>query len=396
MYIITYSINFDTYAKVGNEALIGTWNSYINWKRGTFQSNKIYITNVVRDTTIDQEDYLEEQIKKRNFVTPAEWYGTNNQIIDDEPESQEWFWLDTFSNWCRYEVDELDKTSVALKLWDGLGTWEPVSIMMALCNYLDNYSLVKNYLYNLKFFKKGPSCPYDYGTGKVVYNPIKLAGHDMNAKPRDGQIRYSTVVLPKDSKSILYKTKMNLDYANAYYNKDYSTYARAFYGTPTEAQESTKAVNKDTKRQYIIGSELQPVPCVIKLSTGNLAICYDFVAQTNGENQGILRNIVNTVEGIETVPYEDATELNRKCKVIFGDGSDKTIEKDWKRYIIKDTTEEIKSDIKGESNETLYGSASLTNIMASSNMNSISIKAPRPNPTTNNKNIEDYIERWDK
>ena len=128
-------------------------------------------------------------------------------------------------------------------------------------------------------------------------------------------------------------------------------------------------------------------------NNGNLYLHYHFVVQTNGREHGILRNIVNTIneKGIE-----DISDLNSKCKTIFGDGADKTIDKDWKRYIIKDTTEEFKSDIKDSSDETLFNSASLNSIKSGDKMKPITLIAMRPNPTTSNKTIGDYLERWNK
>lgn len=404
IYIIAYSINYDISPRFVNSALPSTWTSYLNYKQGIYQKNEIHMINASRESTVSQDEYREEEIKTRSFMTPAEWYGTANQIIDDVPESQEWFWLDTLSNWCRYEISPFDKTSVMLCVWDGLGLWNPLVEILSFYMNHDNYALLRRYLYSPNFFKIGPICPNTLGMDNSmelkVYNPIKNGSKNVIGEvaqhPRDGQIRYSSILLLRDNKSILYKTKANMDYANVYYNMDYNTIARAFYPEHDSDQEAIMPLNKDEKRQYVIGSETQPVPCILKLANGNLAICYDFVAQTNGISQGILRNIVNTFEGIEGNEHEDTTELNRKCKVIFGDGSDKTIEKDWKKYIVVDTSEEIKSEIKNINDETLYSSTSLTQIRAGKMMANISITAPRPNPTTNDKNIEDYLERWNK
>ena len=398
IYIIVYSINYLTNKKIGNVALPETWTSYINTKIGIYEKNGIKIENVTRESNISQDEYLDREVKKGLYMTPSEWYGTQNQVIDDNPEAQEWFWLNTLSNWCRYEIETSDHTSVALKLWDGLGNWVPLYNILTSYALGDNYTLLRKYYYSPNFFKIGPSVPYNYDLGLHVYNPMKLGTYSIEKKdlPRDGQIRYATIVLLKDNKTILYKNKGNMDYANVYFHAEYNTYARYFYPEQEQTQAWIMPVNKDTKRKYVIGSETQPVPCIIKLANGNLSICYDFVAQTNGPDFGHPRNIVNTMEGEADNLYEDPTELNRKCKIIFGDGSDKTIEKDWKRYIITDTTEEIESNIRYISDETLYDSASLNNIRAGKLMTNLTITAPRPNPTTNNIDIEDYVERWNK
>lgn len=409
VYFITYTINLDLYPKEQNPALPSTWTGYLNYRKGIFQKNKVYIEDAIRDSVNSREEYLEDQIKTGVMKTPAEWYGTNENLIDDNPEPQEWFWLNTLSNWCKYEVEAADKTTVTLKVWNGLGVWDSVTDIMGRYFEGDNYALIKNYLYDFNFFRQGPGYPHNYLYWVPAYVPIKIGADSPEdfvdrLHPVDGQMRYGTLILLKDNKSLLYKSKMNKDYAKVYFNQEYNTYSRQYYPDPSNEQATIRGVDKDDLRPYIVGSETQPVPCVTRLANGNLSILYDFVVQTNGRKHGILRNIVNTVENVSeelyeeqsTATYEDATELNRKCKTIFGDGADKTIAKDWKRYIITDNTEEINSNVKYMSEETLYGSPSLTNIRVGKGMSNISITAPRPNPTTNNKNIEDYIERWNK
>jgi hypothetical protein len=402
VYYITYTVNLDTYYSDHIPFLPSHWTGYLNFRKGSFQKNKVYIAKAIRNTEMTQEEYLDEQIQNRMFMTPAEWYGQNNKVIDDdENEAQEWFWLNTLSNWCKYEVNEVDKTTVTLKVWDGLGNWDSMVDIMGYYNTGDNYILIKNYLYTIHFFRQGPGYPHNYMYWVPAYVPIHgLEGLQENTTPitpNDGQMRYSTLILLKDSKSVLYKSKTNMDYANVYYNKEYNPYAREYYPEPNTEQSNIKPLDKDENRKYVVGSETQPIPCVVRLNNGNLGILFEFVVQTNfNKTYGIMKNIVNTATYENRIYKEDATELNRKCKTLFGDGSDKTIEKDWKRYLVIDNTEEINSDIKYMTEETLYGSPSLTHIAAGKFMDNIKITAPRPNPTTNNKNIEDYIERWNR
>ena len=63
---------------------------------------------------------------------------------------------------------------------------------------------------------------------------------------------------------------------------------------------------------------------------------------------------------------------------------------------ILDFTEEKSSNIYNSDDDTIYGAASLTLNVAEKEINSIKLEANRPNPTTNNKDLQDYIERWDK
>ena len=88
-------------------------------------------------------------------------------------------------------------------------------------------------------------------------------------------------------------------------------------------------------------------------------------------------------------------DVNSRCRDIFGSGDDKTM-KDWKRYNVTNTDEENPSDIRENTDDTIYGAANLTLNVAESKINSISLIANRPNPTTNNTDLQDYLERWDR
>ena len=398
LYIITYTIVDDIEYKKANTVLPNTWTAYINWRKGKFAQNKIKVIKAERDVDKSQEEILDNELNNGIYRTPMEWYSEYNQLIDDDNEDilkdQNWFWLDTLSNWCKFEI-EPDKTSVELRLWDGQGNWVSSIEMLSAFIMNDDYQLKNKYLYDKKFFKIGPVYPPVYNVHLYVPMNKYLRIYSNNADARDGQMRYSTLILSKDSKTVLYKSRMNLDYAKVYYHEDYNSYARANYGDAQEGQ--IRQAERDEKRRFVIGSETQPIPCIIRLANGNLAICYDFVAETNGISRTELRNIVNTTNEKTGAEYEEyCDELNKNCKKIFGDGASKTIAKDWKRYITFDDTEEFSSDIRYVTDESIYGAASLNTIPVGKIMSSISITAPRPNPTTNNKTIEDYIERWDK
>ena len=126
---------------------------------------------------------------------------------------------------------------------------------------------------------------------------------------------------------------------------------------------------------------------MFKQTNGNIALSYTYYVVGNGYG-------VNT----ETNPFHiiSPTVANERCRDIFGSGDDKTIDKDWKRYFTLDYTEERSSEIRSSNEDTIYGAASLTFNVVEKKINSITIAANRPNPGTNNKDRQDYIERWDK
>jgi len=384
-YIITYTLaldNMPTNPYIGT-LLPNTWSYAQTLKQAFLQGHIVSVKSVSKDSTIPQEKYLEEQIKQIKFMTPSEYYADKMQLIDDEDSSHNWFWLDTLSNWCRYELYE-DGTTIMLKLWNGLGGWDDVQDILKEINLGDNNKLLKNFLYNKDFFVYGVEFPINNSQGLYIpaYNPVvpKNVGDAHIPIFNRGQIHYFTLVLPKDTRSILYKTNMSNYNEQFNYNGDYNDYARMFY--PENKEGITKRKPDDT-RQYAIGIASQYCPCVMKMRTDELAICIYLTAQVANE-LGYYKNIITP------------DEANIRCKKIFGDGADKTIENDWKRYFKNNRIEEKKSDVRDTNDDTIFNTQSSVLVKGSDTINTIRIYAMRPNPTTNNKDIQDYLERWDK
>ena len=72
-----------------NKCVPGTWSACLNYKKGTYRKTKVQVKNIIRDYTINQDEYLNEELENRIFVTPSEWYSENGHVIDDEAETQE-------------------------------------------------------------------------------------------------------------------------------------------------------------------------------------------------------------------------------------------------------------------------------------------------------------------
>lgn len=381
-YIITYTLaldNIPTTPYIGT-LLPNTWSYAQTLKQAFLQDHIVSVKSVSKNSTISQEEYLENKIKQIKFMTPSEYYSDKTNLIDDEDSSHNWFWLDTLSNWCRYELFE-DGSTIMLKLWNGLGGWDDIQDIMKEINLNDNNKLLKNFLYNKDFFVYGVEFPVNNNSERYIpaYNPVvpKEFGNTNNPKVERGQIHYYTLVLPKDTRSILYKTNMSNYNEQFDYNNDYNDYARMFYPV-----DEGGTIPDDT-RKYAIGISTQYCPCVMKMRTDELAICIYLVAQVANES-GYYKNIITP------------EEANIRCKKIFGDGADKTIEKDWKRYYKNDRSEEIESDVRDTNNDTIFNTKSSVLVSGSDTINTIRIYAMRPNPTTNNKDVQDYLERWDK
>lgn len=385
MYIITYTLELDnlpTTPYIGT-LLPNTWSYAQTLKKAFLHGHIVSVKSVSKDSSVPQEKYLEEQLKQIKFMTPSEYYSDKTQLIDDEDSSQNWFWLDTLSNWCRYELFE-DGSTIMLKLWNGLGGWDNVQDILKEINLNDYNKLLKNYLYNKDFFVYGVEFPTNNNATTYIpaYNPVvpKAVGDAHNPKADRGQIHYYTLVLPKDTRSMLYKTNMSNYNEQFNYNNDYNDYTRMFY---PDNKEGTTPKSPDDTRQYAIGIATQYCPCVMKMRTDELAICIYLTTQIANEI-GYYKNIITP------------EEANIRCKQIFGDGADKTIEDDWKRYFKKDRSEEKESEVRDTNDDTIFNAQSSVLVRGSDTINTIRIYAMRPNPTTNNKEIQDYLERWDK
>lgn len=373
-YIITYTLTFDIYARANNIVYPNIWSNVEHWKAALLKDNHIVVNEVKRDTPYTPEEYLDQELKKYHFMTPMEYYSTDTQLIDDEETSNDWFWLNSIKNWVRYEVFDGDHQTIILKAWNGLGGWDSMLEIVNKVLTKDYYKLIKNYLYNANFFEVAfEYAPYS----RTAYVPI------IDLQGSTGIMRYGALQLSRETKSLLYKNNMSSHNSKIMFNNETNSYARTNYGLPSDEQARRRGPDKDMTRRYTIGMETHPCHCLVKSANGNLYICYDFIAQTNGP-AGFLANML------------DATKANTLCRAIFGTGDDKTIEKDWKRYYTLDYSEEVSSTIRNENNETLYGATSIISAQANTKINSISLFANRPNPTTNNRAIQDYLERWNK
>ena len=152
-------------------------------------------------------------------------------------------------------------------------------------------------------------------------------------------------------------------------------------GGGTELKNGHHISQADENMKYAFSIDTQYNPCLIKLINGDIALVH--VMLIEGTSQQDCHYIITP------------DLANKKCKEIFGDGSDKTIENDWKRiHHDFDWTEEKASKILTDPDQLITGAPNLTRMAGSSTINSIKFFANRPNPTTNNLPGDDFVERW--
>lgn len=386
------------------------YNSEYSWFRNFIQlqrvgksSNTLFkIDFVQRTPEKSAEEYLEEALasSRKSYMTPFEYYSNNTANFDADTvedlnsiqgESvQDWFWLDTISNWCKYMVAK-DGVTLLLYCWNGQNGWDDILTIMDARMRQDYNTLYKKYLYNKEFFDFGTMMPhpipyqtyngkYMFGVQRSLFNPIIYANNDS----QPGQIRYQTLVLTKDTVSFTYSDIMqNLHDSKIYYCKERNEYANVGRARP----KLDSGVAVDIENPAAFGMPTQYCPCLVKLGNGNYGIMYDFVAQTNGAF------VLNT--GSMTCNMISQSEANNRCRYIFGSGDDKTID-DWKRLYKFNITEEQTTDIETFENNTLFDAVELTNNV-NDVINTITLNANRINVTTDkNSGMDDYVLRWDK
>lgn len=358
--------------------------SYKDLSRYSKSTNVFSIVNKNITSVPSADEILNKELEenKLKYQTPAEYYAkslTNfNENVEnafsDIGEDRNWFWVDTIKNWCIY----VEKESILqLMCWNGIDGWDSVFDIMVARNAANLYYLARKYLYSPYFFMDGIAYPNDrWG----CFVPIRYPNGVI------AQIYYRTLILTGDTNVKNYNNKFqNLHDTKIYQTGERNEIANTGLGARQTAKPTPIPV--DTTRQAVFAVPTQYCPVLFKQTNGNIALSYTYYVVGNGYG-------VNT----ETNPFHiiSPTVANERCRDIFGAGDDKTIDKDWKRYFTLDFTEERSSEIHSSNDDTIYGAASLTFNVAEKKINSITIAANRPNPGTNNKDRQDYIERWDK
>jgi hypothetical protein len=192
---------------------------------------------------------------------------------------------------------------------------------------------------------------------------------------------YDSLILTKETLIKNYTDKfMNKHSSTLYPNKDFNEFANKDVADNSKTNNGV-SISKDSNRVYSFSIDTQYNPCLIKLLSGDIAMLYTMYVDGNSQQTG---HFIIT-----------ADIANQKCKEMFGDGSDKTIDKDWNKvYHDSDKTEEITSTIITDPAQKITGSPNLTRINGSNKINIIKLLANRPNPTTDNLPAEDFVERW--
>lgn len=330
------------------------------------------------------EDVLDELEKSNDWKTPSEYYNecptakfsgyTKTDTTVNAKDAKNWFWVDDLANWCIWK--RLDKYFIDLYVWNGKDGWDKFADIMNAWNISDWQTLKRTYYYNKDCFVKGPE-----------YNQFEAMKTGSGVK---GILWYNTLLLRKNNKLSTYDANsfQNIRVSKFIPNDDRFAVLPGYMEMPRNVYVLEGDDGMPIKTKYANLFTTLGCPCIIRGVSGQLNLLYrlqlegDFTNKTLSHERHICR---------EYLDY-----LNDICVGFFGDGNEKTIRKNWKRFTTVDDSEEIATGIVDETNETIYNRPSQINSVAEYINMHISFEAPRPNVVSKGTKHDDYALRWDR
>lgn len=329
----------------------------LNWYHESIFVKSIDIKpTVVDNRTVDE--ILQEALDnpQNPWKTPQEYYSDNSPtgqlpsgesgtgyvkarvVSKDEKDKMTvptWWWSNTLANWCTFKKTEQYTTE--LFVWNGQNGWDKFSSIMLEPRFAGSSKI--HYYYDITRFIKGARL-----RGRVVYDSLTY--------------EYKSIKLIADTKFSQYDER---NFQTVKLNKMY-------------------IAGKGTDRYPIsVG-----IPTIMRLPSGELQLLYKLKVPGMSKNTEVI--------------YDDNIDfVNAVCKAYFGDGQEKTIREDWKRfYKIVNSGEETATDIITDEDSSLVDADEINTIHENSDMFCISLTVPRQYPETGTSIGNDYVERWEK
>lgn len=148
-----------------------------------------------------------------------------------------------------------------------------------------------------------------------------------------------------------------------------------------EKSFQTIRINKKNQDDYSSDRYLYSVgmPNIMRLASGELEVLYILTVPGASSTDEVIQN--------DNIPF-----INAVCLAYFGDGSEKTIKDDWKRFF--KVTDEEAGEVVTDDDATLYDADEINTIKVEEEL-SISLTVPRQYTETGLILGGDFVERWE-
>lgn len=296
------------------------------------------------------EENLDKALEDESEVwrTPSEYYGSDGSLsqnivisedgfvkADDEDESNTvptWFWVNSLANWCTFMHTGFQR--IELFVWNGKNGWDRFSNIMKP----EQASLISaKYFYDVSKFVQGTSISAIIHHQRMPYAYRSL------------RLRYDTKFSQYDEQSF-----QTVRIGKVHLNKD-----------------------STDRYPFSVG-----VPPIMRLPSGEITLLYYLL-------------LPGMTKKREVVSKDNIDFINSVCKAYFGDGSEKTIAADWKRFTkVKISGEETMTTIVNEDTSTLVNALEINTAVDSQETLSITFTIPRQYPETIDAENDSYVEDW--
>lgn len=295
---------------------------------------------------VDADKALDDALNDptRVWRTPSEYYNTGNSTASLPTGDDAYIRADAYESsetearptwfWLNTLANwcTFKKTSpvtTELFVWNGVNGWDRFGEIMS-----DEEKAKTNYFYDLSRFTKGTKILSALVETSSVYT-------------------YSSLKLTKDT--------------------HFSHY--------DEKSFQTIRINKKDQDDFSSDRYLYSVgmPNIMRLASGELEVLYILTVPNASSTDEVIKN--------DNIPF-----VNAVCLAYFGDGSEKTIKDDWKRFF--KVTDEEAGEVVTDDEATLYAADEINTIKVEEEL-SISLTVPRQYTETGLILGGDFVERWE-
>lgn len=399
--------------------------------------NVLSESNNTEENTIDDVDEL---LASQTFIPPYEYYASlkdTTYVLDNNqqgfyyvnpnnvstPDDDSYFWLDDIKNWCRfiYSCDNESSSSITLSIWNGKDNWimipnfvvgDPNAISNV--NFVDKYGIKKIQQPIIDKALANNLVILDRGWCQAI-NTDDDGNWVGGAGLRDYfyQQGYLQVVkLIRLQKTVKY----TINKSDTFITNRWSS--SPYYYSRTYKNVASKGADEALGRYTQVNSRVPittGIPSVWRLPTGEIGLCGSLSIRS--DNGAPYHYEVHSSDGQELwkfrKQYDKATDgysymggtyllgdnaktanawLNETCANFFGDGRDKTIEKDWLReYNITESNNSVVTNYNNMLDSTL--SFEQHNINKENSLK-CSFTINRPVVTTETIERVDYAKKW--